>query len=214
MMNKLVVLVAGALLLAACESTPPAPPPPPPAPPVAAPSYMVFFDWDSTRLNQTAMGTIGQAAASFKSTGSASITAEGHTDTSGSASYNMALSLRRANTVKDALVAAGVPAAAIVTVGKGEEGLLVPTGDGVREPQNRRVVIFVAGGQASAQVDDQTYCKRLSATYRNTHPQTATPNNPVPVAMAQCDAGNPGPAIPVLEKSLIDDKVPLPSRAP
>ncbi|SKA31105.1 OmpA family protein, partial [Enhydrobacter aerosaccus] len=62
---------------------------------------------------------------------------------SGPESYNMALSLRRANAVKDALVRNGVPATAISVVGKGEQGLLVPTADGVREPQNRRVVIEI-----------------------------------------------------------------------
>ena len=68
-------------------------------------------------------------------------TATGHTDTSGPESYNMALSLRRANAVKDALVRDGVPAQAIVVIGKGESQPLTPTGDGVREPQNRRVEI-------------------------------------------------------------------------
>jgi outer membrane protein OmpA-like peptidoglycan-associated protein len=55
----------------------------------------------------------------------------------------MALSLRRANAVKNALVREGVPAAAITVIGRGEQGLLVPTADGVREPQNRRVEIVV-----------------------------------------------------------------------
>jgi OmpA family protein len=50
----------------------------------------------------------------------------------------MALSLRRANAVKDALVQNGVPAQAITVIGMGEKGLLVPTADGVREPQNRQ----------------------------------------------------------------------------
>ena len=79
----------------------------------------------------------------FKSKGNARITATGHTDTSGPESYNMALSLRRANAVKDALVREGVPAQAISVIGRGEQGLLVQTGDGVREPQNRRVEIVV-----------------------------------------------------------------------
>ncbi|MBN9486719.1 MAG: OmpA family protein [Alphaproteobacteria bacterium] len=115
--------------------------PPAAAPPVSAPSFMVFFDWDRSNLSQQALSTIQQAADAYKTKGSARITATGHTDTSGPADYNMALSLRRANTVKDALVRDGVPATAISVVGKGETDLLVPTGDGVREPQNRRVVI-------------------------------------------------------------------------
>jgi OOP family OmpA-OmpF porin len=117
---------------------------PPAAPPVAqAPSYMVFFDWDRSNLSDQALGTIQQAANAYKTKGSARITATGHTDTTGPESYNMALSLRRANTVKDALVRDGVPATAISVIGKGETQLLVQTGDGVREPQNRRVEIVI-----------------------------------------------------------------------
>jgi outer membrane protein OmpA-like peptidoglycan-associated protein len=118
-------------------------PPPPPPPPVAPPSFMVFFDWDRSNLSQQALATIGQAASAFKTKGNARITATGHTDTSGPEAYNMALSLRRANAVKDALVRNGVPAQAITVIGMGEKGLLVPTGDGVREPQNRRVEIVI-----------------------------------------------------------------------
>jgi len=117
--------------------------PPPPAPMPAATSFMVFFDWDRSNLSQQALTTIGQAAQAFKTKGSARITATGHTDTSGPENYNMALSLRRANAVKDALVQNGVPATAIAVVGRGEQGLLVPTPDGVREPQNRRVEIVL-----------------------------------------------------------------------
>ena len=120
-----------------------APPPPPPPPAAAAPSFMVFFDWDRSNLSQQALNTIKQAAGAYKTKGSARITATGHTDTSGPEAYNMALSLRRANTVKDALVREGVPATAIAVIGRGEQGLLVQTADGVREPQNRRVEIVI-----------------------------------------------------------------------
>ena len=86
--------------------SPVAPPPPPPV--GAPPSFMVFFDWDRSNLSAQALNTIKQAAAAYKSKGNARVTATGHTDTSGPEAYNMALSLRRANTVKDALVREGV----------------------------------------------------------------------------------------------------------
>jgi outer membrane protein OmpA-like peptidoglycan-associated protein len=116
---------------------------PPAPPPVAAPSFMVFFDWDRSNLSAQALNTIKQAANQFKAKGNARITATGHTDRSGPENYNMALSLRRANAVKDALVREGVPATAISVIGRGEANPLVPTADGVREPQNRRVEIVI-----------------------------------------------------------------------
>jgi outer membrane protein OmpA-like peptidoglycan-associated protein len=117
---------------------------PPPAPqPATPPSFMVFFDWDSSSLSEASLNVVRQASSAFKSKGSARIRATGHTDTSGPEAYNMALSLRRANAVKNALIRDGVPAAAITVIGRGEAGLLVKTADGVREPQNRRVEIVV-----------------------------------------------------------------------
>ena len=116
---------------------------PTPPPPVQAPSFMVFFDWDRSNLSQQALNTIKQASDQFKATGKARITATGHTDRSGPDDYNMALSLRRANAVKDALVRNGVPPTAISVIGKGESQPLVQTADGVREPQNRRVEIVI-----------------------------------------------------------------------
>ncbi len=171
MLKSLFAIAGAALLLAACDTAPQAvtAPPPPPAP-AAAPSYMVFFDWDRSDLSNQALATIGQAANAWKAGGSPHITAIGHTDTSGPADYNMALSLRRASAVKNALIQQGVAPGAIDTVGKGETELLVQTGDGVREPQNRRVEItgFMAsrGVDMSVFRDPRAYCKALSDKYR------------------------------------------------
>jgi OmpA-OmpF porin, OOP family len=67
----------------------------------------------------------------------------GYTDTSGSPRYNMRLSIRRAQAVAAELVRDGVPRSVISIHGYGETHLLVPTGPGVREPQNRRVEIVI-----------------------------------------------------------------------
>jgi len=131
MLKKLLVVLATTMLMSACASEPPPAPPPPPPPPQPQ-SFMVFFDWDRSNLSSQAVQTIQQAAAAFKSRGAARITATGHTDTSGPEAYNMALSLRRANAVKQQLVRDGVPDQAIQVIGRGEAGLLVQTADGVR----------------------------------------------------------------------------------
>ena len=103
--------------------------------------FLVFFGLSELKLTPEAREVVAKAAQEFKTTGSARIVATGHTDTTGSAAYNLALSERRAEAVADELVRLGVPADAITTVGEGQENLLVPTGDGVNEPQNRRVEI-------------------------------------------------------------------------
>lgn len=110
---------------------------------VVAKSYLVFFDFDKSDITPEARTIILQAADVAKSNKPTSIELIGHTDSVGTAKYNMALSLRRANAVKAVLVAQGVPASEIAVVGRGMTDQLVPTADGVREPQNRRVQIVL-----------------------------------------------------------------------
>ena len=126
----------------AAEKEAPSPPPAAPAPPAPS-SFMVFFDFDRSDLSSQAQVTLTQVANAYKTKGTARVTATGHTDRSGPESYNMALSLRRANSVKDGLVRNGVPANVITVTGRGEAQPLVPTADGVREAQNRRVEIVM-----------------------------------------------------------------------
>ncbi len=118
------------------------PPPPPPMEPAAPPKeFIVFFGHNKTNLVAEAMKVIHEAAEAAKQFGAANVRVVGHADRSGSATYNNGLSLRRANVVKGALSSEGIPAGAISVSGKGESEPLVPTADGVREPQNRRVNI-------------------------------------------------------------------------
>jgi len=141
MLKNLLAVLAVAFLLGACET--PAPPPPPPAAPPPVRNFLVFFDFDKSSLTPRAMDIVKEAANVAKQGQNTRVTCTGHTDTAGPAAYNMALSLRRASAVKDALVREGVMPEAISVIGRGEEQLLVATADGVREPQNRRVEIVI-----------------------------------------------------------------------
>ena len=115
----------------------------PAATPVAAArTFLVFFDWSSADLTDRARQIIGEAATA-RGTGVTRIEVSGFADRSGPAEYNMRLSVRRADAVAAELVRRGVPRNEIVTRGFGEENNLVPTADGVREPQNRRVEIVL-----------------------------------------------------------------------
>ncbi len=129
-----------------------APPPPPPAPaPVAAPApapapartYLVFFDWDKADLTDRAKQIIAEAAQASTRVQYTRIDVNGYTDLSGTAKYNQKLSLERANNVAAQLVSDGVPKNVIDIQGFGETHPLVPTANGVREPQNRRVEIII-----------------------------------------------------------------------
>jgi hypothetical protein len=105
--------------------------------------FTVFFDTGEAALSPEAQRVIAEAAQSYQQTGAAQIQVSGHTDTVGAAAYNLELSQRRADAVASELIRDGVPPTDIVTVGRGEEDLLVPTADGVAEPRNRRVEIVV-----------------------------------------------------------------------
>ena len=124
---------------------PPAPPPPPPPPPPAVKTFIVFFDFDKSNLTDKAQEVVAEAVRTAKSNGFVKVLVTGHTDTVGSDSYNQALSIRRAQSVKDEMVREGLDANGIAIEGKSFHDPLVPTGPGVREPQNRRAVIDLGG---------------------------------------------------------------------
>ncbi|MFT9016376.1 MAG: OmpA family protein [Acetobacter sp.] len=131
----------------------PAPPPPPPAvaPAVPAPqatrSYLVFFDWDKADLTDRARSIVNTAAQAATRVALTRIVVSGYTDNSSArpgeagASYNMKLSMRRAEVVKAELMRDGVAGSTIDVHAYGEANQLVATGPNTKEPQNRRVEI-------------------------------------------------------------------------
>lgn len=106
--------------------------------------YVVFFAWDRADVTPVAATILDQVAQDYKDGEIPRVVLAGHTDTSGTADYNMRLSERRARAIAAEMVARGVPETALEVTWFGETELRVPTGDGVREPQNRRVEILFA----------------------------------------------------------------------
>jgi outer membrane protein OmpA-like peptidoglycan-associated protein len=106
----------------------------------------VFFDWDRSDITPQAAAILDNAAAAYQQTGQAQVMLAGHADRSGSAQYNVGLSQRRADSVRQYLAGRGVPDTAVATEAFGEGRPLVETADGVREPQNRRVEITFGPG--------------------------------------------------------------------
>jgi OmpA-OmpF porin, OOP family len=103
----------------------------------------VFFDWDKATLTDRARSIVKEAADNSTRVQVTRIEVNGYTDTSGKPQYNQGLSVRRAEAVAAELVRNGVPKDAITVQGFGDSHLLVSTGPGVREPQNRRVEIIM-----------------------------------------------------------------------
>ncbi len=114
---------------------------PPPAPPPLARQYVIYFGFNKCNITADADMVLSEAAASARQLGSVAIKIVGHTDTVGSQRANQRLSECRAGAAKTNLVNKGIPASSISATGVGETQLVVQTGDGMKEPQNRRATI-------------------------------------------------------------------------
>ncbi|MXO60314.1 OmpA family protein [Altererythrobacter salegens] len=125
-------------------------PPPPPPPPVCNKGpYIVFFDWDKSDITPEAATILDSAITAYGNCRNVPIMLAGHADRSGSATYNVGLSERRNASVQSYLTGHGIPAGAITSQGFGESMPRVPTADGVRELQNRRVEITYGPGSGN-----------------------------------------------------------------
>lgn len=127
------------------QQTPPPVVQQPPARQVCpANEFVVYFEWDRSNLNDTALQTIDAAVRQAQQCNMGGVVVVGHTDSSGSTRYNEGLSERRAAVVRDALVQRGVATTMITSEARGETQLARATGDGVREPLNRRTVVTIS----------------------------------------------------------------------
>jgi peptidoglycan-associated lipoprotein len=85
---------------------------------------MVFFDYDASDIRSDMQEILNRKAALLRANPNVTLRIEGHADERGTVEYNLALSLRRANVVRDYLTGFGIDASRLEVNGYGEEQLL------------------------------------------------------------------------------------------
>lgn len=125
----------------AAASAPAAKPAPAAAAEPPARDYLVFFDFDKTAIRNDSAGILDRVVDAFSKLKGKVVTLIGHADRAGSTNYNQKLSEKRAVSVRTYLEQHGIKTGTIKTSGRGESDPRVPTPDGVREQENRRVEI-------------------------------------------------------------------------
>ena len=113
------------------------------AQPIPPKTYTLYFISDSDQLTDASRAEFEEVFKEVARRKAAEVVVTGNTDTVGSEAYNDALSLKRAQAVRQLFIARGLPADAVIAEGRGERELLVPTADEVAEAKNRRVLITV-----------------------------------------------------------------------
>jgi outer membrane protein OmpA-like peptidoglycan-associated protein len=111
--------------------------------------YIVFFDWDKSDISPEAANILDSAISAYGNCATVPITLAGYTDSSGTPRYNLGLAARRDDSVQGYLTSHGIAASAISSHAYGEANQRVPTADGVRELQNRRVEINYGPGSGN-----------------------------------------------------------------
>ncbi len=101
---------------------------------------IIYFDFDQFNLSEVSKDKIKKFLDNYGSVISEYLVV-GHTDTKGTNKYNLSLSIKRAEVVKEILINYGIKQNSIKILGKGEESLAVNTPDNTKQPANRRVEI-------------------------------------------------------------------------
>ncbi len=101
---------------------------------------IIYFDFDKFNLSEVSKDKIKKFLNNYGSVINEYLVV-GHTDTKGTNKYNLSLSIKRAEVVKEILINYGINQNSIKILGKGEESLAVNTPDDTKQPANRRVEI-------------------------------------------------------------------------
>ena len=101
---------------------------------------IIYFDFDQFNLSEVSKDKIKKFLNNYGSDINEYLVI-GHTDTKGTNKYNLSLSIKRAEVVKEILINYGINQSSIKILGKGEESLAVDTPDDTKQPANRRVEI-------------------------------------------------------------------------
>jgi len=113
------------------------------AQPLVPVSYLLYFEFDSNNLTAKSRQRLDDILRAAQERDSQDILVIGHTDRVGEADYNAALSLQRAEAVRELLAGKGIGAEFIQVSSHGEGNPLIPTADEVAEASNRRVEVVV-----------------------------------------------------------------------
>jgi outer membrane protein OmpA-like peptidoglycan-associated protein len=103
----------------------------------------VNFEFDSAKITQNSEAILDKAVNVLKDNPKVKVRIEGHTDSTGSEEYNLALSQWRANAVRDYLVSKGIASGRLSTAGKGEGSPITSNQTREGRSQNRRVEFVV-----------------------------------------------------------------------
>jgi outer membrane protein OmpA-like peptidoglycan-associated protein len=111
--------------------------------PPAPRHFTLYFRFESDELTDDSRALVPEILKTVKATSVPEVAVVGHTDTTGAPDANFKLGLKRATTVRDLLVKAGLDPSFIEVTSHGKADLLIQTADQTLEPRNRRVDIAV-----------------------------------------------------------------------
>jgi len=111
--------------------------------PMAPEHFILHFLFESESLTEESQALLPRILEAARNHPFPDVAVIGHTDTTGSATGNFQLGLRRANSIRSRLIQAGIERSLIDVTSHGEADLLVKTADEVADPRNRRVEITI-----------------------------------------------------------------------